>query len=245
MLFTAKEKKNLKALLSMAVDPEEAFNLEELHGFLSGLAVMPEMIKPSEWLPVAFGEEMMEFKSSEEATAMMGHVFAVYNRLNSEYHQEQLCFPFDIRKLKGGDVQRMRDWTDGFYTALTLRHECWDLGDKDDEDLTEDEKEISTSLAVVLAVARPEHAEEIFDRTKDLPDEEDDDMHLTASLFAMLPTAVEVITAYARSLRRLDENDDSVMSPASDQFPKIGRNDPCPCGSGKKFKKCCLPKLEM
>jgi SEC-C motif-containing protein len=24
------------------------------------------------------------------------------------------------------------------------------------------------------------------------------------------------------------------------QGPKIGRNDPCPCGSGKKYKKCCL-----
>lgn len=24
--------------------------------------------------------------------------------------------------------------------------------------------------------------------------------------------------------------------------PKIGRNDPCPCGSGKKYKKCCLNK---
>jgi len=23
------------------------------------------------------------------------------------------------------------------------------------------------------------------------------------------------------------------------QGPKIGRNDPCPCGSGKKYKKCC------
>lgn len=23
---------------------------------------------------------------------------------------------------------------------------------------------------------------------------------------------------------------------------KIGRNDPCPCGSGKKFKKCCEEK---
>jgi SWIM/SEC-C metal-binding protein len=22
-------------------------------------------------------------------------------------------------------------------------------------------------------------------------------------------------------------------------LPKAGRNDPCPCGSGKKFKKCC------
>jgi len=24
--------------------------------------------------------------------------------------------------------------------------------------------------------------------------------------------------------------------------PKIKRNDPCPCGSGKKYKKCCLRK---
>jgi uncharacterized protein YecA (UPF0149 family) len=24
--------------------------------------------------------------------------------------------------------------------------------------------------------------------------------------------------------------------------PKTGRNEPCPCGSGKKFKKCCLFK---
>jgi uncharacterized protein YchJ len=25
---------------------------------------------------------------------------------------------------------------------------------------------------------------------------------------------------------------------------KTGRNDPCPCGSGKKYKKCCLPMHE-
>ena len=27
--------------------------------------------------------------------------------------------------------------------------------------------------------------------------------------------------------------------PVTREAPKIGRNDPCPCGSGKKFKKCC------
>lgn len=27
--------------------------------------------------------------------------------------------------------------------------------------------------------------------------------------------------------------------------PKIGRNDPCPCGSGKKYKKCCMKKLSQ
>lgn len=26
------------------------------------------------------------------------------------------------------------------------------------------------------------------------------------------------------------------------QGPKIGRNEPCPCGSGKKFKRCCINK---
>ena len=25
---------------------------------------------------------------------------------------------------------------------------------------------------------------------------------------------------------------------------KIGRNDPCPCGSGKKYKKCCMLRTE-
>lgn len=25
---------------------------------------------------------------------------------------------------------------------------------------------------------------------------------------------------------------------------KVGRNDPCPCGSGKKYKSCCLPKQQ-
>jgi SEC-C motif-containing protein len=27
--------------------------------------------------------------------------------------------------------------------------------------------------------------------------------------------------------------------PVARQLPKVGRNDPCPCGSGKKYKKCC------
>lgn len=33
------------------------------------------------------------------------------------------------------------------------------------------------------------------------------------------------------------------IPPAQFDASKIGRNDPCPCGSGKKFKKCCLGRL--
>ena len=32
----------------------------------------------------------------------------------------------------------------------------------------------------------------------------------------------------------------SLGMPHRDPLRKVGRNDPCPCGSGKKFKKCCL-----
>lgn len=34
--------------------------------------------------------------------------------------------------------------------------------------------------------------------------------------------------------------DDYMASEPVRLSPKVGRNDPCPCGSGKKFKKCCL-----
>jgi uncharacterized protein YecA (UPF0149 family) len=31
----------------------------------------------------------------------------------------------------------------------------------------------------------------------------------------------------------------------NDTHHKIGRNDPCPCGSGKKYKHCCLKTAEI
>jgi hypothetical protein len=33
--------------------------------------------------------------------------------------------------------------------------------------------------------------------------------------------------------------------PAVNRYKDVGRNDPCPCGSGKKFKKCCLGKADV
>jgi preprotein translocase subunit SecA len=34
-------------------------------------------------------------------------------------------------------------------------------------------------------------------------------------------------------------NWDEPLMPIRRDEPKVGRNDPCPCGSGKKYKKCC------
>jgi len=32
------------------------------------------------------------------------------------------------------------------------------------------------------------------------------------------------------------------LQPFRHENERAGRNDPCPCGSGKKYKKCCLKK---
>jgi hypothetical protein len=41
---------------------------------------------------------------------------------------------------------------------------------------------------------------------------------------------------------RLDDQYPAATLPIKNEAPKVGRNDPCPCGSGKKYKKCCLGK---
>ncbi len=48
---------------------------------------------------------------------------------------------------------------------------------------------------------------------------------------------LEALDAYAE----LDEELYEPQEPVKNPWRGVGRNDPCPCGSGKKFKKCCMP----
>lgn len=49
--------------------------------------------------------------------------------------------------------------------------------------------------------------------------------------------------AFASTLGLIEEEEEKPKLPAGIDVSKIGRNDPCPCGSGKKFKKCCGANL--
>ncbi|MFO0838464.1 MAG: SEC-C metal-binding domain-containing protein [Phycisphaerae bacterium] len=49
------------------------------------------------------------------------------------------------------------------------------------------------------------------------------------------------LAAYVRALRpAFEEAAGGKPKPIVNPGSKIGRNDPCPCGSGKKYKKCCM-----
>ena len=51
----------------------------------------------------------------------------------------------------------------------------------------------------------------------------------------------EFVDLYNELRRQLNRHDLPALHPSALEPPaKVGRNDPCPCGSGKKYKKCCL-----
>ena len=46
-------------MLSIVTEPEEALTYDEMRCFLYGVAITPDMIMPSEWLPYVFGKKLV------------------------------------------------------------------------------------------------------------------------------------------------------------------------------------------
>src|SRR3954470_2487197 len=71
----------LDAFLMSDHAPEDSMGLSDLDGFLTGIVVGPELILPSEWLPVVWGGEEPAFESIEEARAILGIIMGRYNEI--------------------------------------------------------------------------------------------------------------------------------------------------------------------
>lgn len=49
----------------------------------------------------------------------------------------------------------------------------------------------------------------------------------------------EALSQGPQALKQLDDSPGDLPEPVVRDGPKVGRNSPCPCGSGKKYKRCC------
>jgi preprotein translocase subunit SecA len=65
--------------------------------------------------------------------------------------------------------------------------------------------------------------------------------HDSVSLATVARAGAEPVAApdLARQAPRESRGGEGVAHTVRRTAPKVGRNDPCPCGSGKKYKKCC------
>ena len=105
---------------------------------------------------------------------------------------------------------------------MSLRPEAWGT-------FIEDENPDAQRAKFVLG-----RLSEIATRSGDEIESLDIDAELEALAPDLIPAHVEIL----HHARRAKTNPGT--APVNENQPKVGRNDPCPCGSGKKFKKCCL-----
>jgi uncharacterized protein len=199
--------------------------LSDLDGFLTGIAVGPELILPSEWLPMVWGGEAPEFTDKAEANVILGSILGRYNEI--------------LRQLEAGALEPVfsadRDgtliavgWAEGFLQAIMLRADAWKRLFKSKRD--------RLMLFPILSLCSDEYGDSLLGLT---PDEEDTAMEEAADF---IPVCVVAIDAYWRARgSRQGSMPFTAGRPPEPQSTatNVGRNDPCPCGSGKKFKKCC------
>jgi uncharacterized protein len=112
----------LDEFLSSDRSPDECLQLSDLDGFLTGIVVGPEMIPPSEWLPVVWGGVEPAFVDPAEAETVIGTIFARYNVILGEIEDADIAPLF--WEEKDGTVIAA-DWAEGFSMAIGLRFEAW------------------------------------------------------------------------------------------------------------------------
>ena len=215
----------LDAFLESDRAPEDSMQLSDLDGFLTGIAVGPELIMPSEWLPVIWGgEEGPSFADEAEAASILGAIMGRYNQILRSIEQDALK-PIFWATSEGTVIAA--DWAEGFMMAVGLRMEAW-------KKLFLSKREAHL-LFPFLALCGDENGESMLGLSGE---DEDRAMDLSAEV---LPECVLGIAAYWRNTESKRTGLPSVRAtaPKVSATPKPGRNDPCPCGSGKKFKKCC------
>ena len=116
----------LDAFLMSDRAPEQSMGLSDLDGFLAGIAAGPELILPSEWLPVVWGGEEPAFASTEEASTVFGTITGRYNEIVRAL--DAAPDDFDPAFWEGPDDGRVivADWAAGFLDAVMLRSKAWE-----------------------------------------------------------------------------------------------------------------------
>lgn len=207
------------ALAALPLD--EPMLLTELDGFLTGVRVCPDPVPPGEWMTVIWGSDesgVPPFDDPIDVRWFGDAVLARYDEIGRELSRGKPQPIFDTDERNGEMLWEF--WIDGFAEAMALRPEAWAaLADGDDADAAD----ASCRVSMLIAIARNESPL--------------DSMQINA-LEDHAPADLKdaVLRLHAARLRI----GGAPAAPAENARPaKVGRNDPCRCGSGKKSKRCC------
>ena len=104
--------------------PDDSMGLSDLDGFLTGIVVGPELILPSEWLPVIWGGDEPEFETEAEMRTVLGTIMGRYNEIIACLDSDPGNFEPIFWEGPQGEVIAS-DWAAGFLDAVALRTKAW------------------------------------------------------------------------------------------------------------------------
>lgn len=223
----------LRAFLEDASRPPDTLSYHELQGFLSTVSSAPELVKPSEWMPIVFGEQEAGYANLEEARAVIGERMELYNSVNAEVFEHRAALPSDCQFRRQTlanleDDAPVAQLSRGFLRGHQWLQESWDayVPDEIDDDYAAMLMTLSFFASKKLAEAYCDEAggRELRETAK--------------SIRGVFPKALAGYAHLGRSIQQVVAEAER-SEPSQPQRRKIGRNELCPCGSGRKYKKCC------
>jgi uncharacterized protein len=206
---------------------KRAMNLEMLDGFFAALICGPETVLPSEYLPQIWGGQMVnepEFATKPILQEFLSLIMRHWNATCQTLQSGEVFLPLLLNNENG--VARANDWANGFVRGMDMRRESWSALMNDDEH--------GGALVPILALAHEHHPDPEM-----RPYKEPISTEMRERLIAGAAAGVMAIYHYFEAERLLDARARAATRTFRRDAPKVGRNDPCPCGSGKKFKHCC------
>ena len=223
--LTDQEIKELNAFLLAEDGLENPMDFFTFDGFICALLSGPDTIMPSKWMRWVWdqeeGEQPPEFTSEKQAKRILGLLIGHANILaftltHGPQHYEPLFYAY---KIEGRSVPIVDEWCCGYVKGVALDPASWQP----------------------IIDARPDRFEVIhlygtksgWERLKELVDAHEDSVARHQAFVDRIAPAACNIHAYWLARRAPQEKLRQL-----NKAPAPGRNGPCPCGSGKKFKRC-------
>jgi uncharacterized protein len=194
--------------------PGAVANIDEIDGFFTGQASGPSPPPFADAVKALWtdaGEESPpDWADAEQEACVLGLLERQWRSRRAELDADRAITP--VLWLYDPDAEG-QSWASGFATAVLEQREAWEpaLQDEDVGPLL--------SAIIRLAIHKPARTRRGRNERQQMLD--------------LLPGMVRVIHAFWHAPERI------IRRAAPARSAKIGRNDPCPCGSGRKYKKCC------
>jgi len=204
----------LEELLGGEAFQGEAMTLDELQGFLCALISGPESVEPAQWLPMALGESP-HYENPQQAEETLTLVMRFYHQIAQSLARGEVL-DFVLYRPNDSSAYDYETWCKAYLDGVNFSPVPWeDAGDAGEiEDLLFPIVILAGELSV--QTRRRLRAEELAE--------------LYESCREDLPGVVLEVHRYWLDRRAAADR------PVDD---RVERNDPCPCGSGRKFRLCC------